>query len=72
VIDSDIPRKKFISSAPAESIFLIINPVKLIKIDPQSINIIALLRKLEKEKYIRLGYLLSKELRYKSYKVFFI
>ena len=55
VIDSDIRRRKFVSSAPAEPIFLIISPVKLIKIDPQSINMIALVRRLENEKYIGSG-----------------
>ena len=40
----EIPRKRLISSAPAVSIFRIIRPVELIKVDPHSIKIIALLR----------------------------
>ena len=53
VIDKEMPRIRLISSAPADSIFRIMSPVKLINVDPKTIKNIALFRKLKSKEGIR-------------------
>jgi hypothetical protein len=53
VTDKEMPRIRLISSAPADSIFRIMSPVKLINVDPKTIKNIALFRKLKSKESIR-------------------